>query len=447
METLNIATLEVKTFSRVIRDDISIFVIDTETTGTQGVPFWFKQSQIIQYAVLSLEDLSWYDRLVIPFENHKDLHIPLENISKHHISRQMVLEQGTPLKQGLQESRQFKKEIAKSKIIINVAHNAQFDYDMLMKSWHEQCDRSFEEGCEQDEEYYFDTLAAFKDLYPEIGQECLRSQGPYKLSAIVKYFMPEANMEAAHNASVDVYALGSLFCNYLLPKLDPTDWTKWKKYFVCHPLRKEKGPIFTLVRDVEGFGNFRANILNTMCRNYFSTFTEEEVTSLRVTDGFFNCIYLHIYAHLKGQNETLDYLGDDKSDSYLTICRVVEYTLRKELKIYSDRLIASLLARVCNCTVLDFTTRCYRTDARTKLFPTFPGKAVSYLPMELNDEEAMSIYTNTGAATISELYALRKYTNNDEISHFMFGVNKNLYPPMTLEELQKHFDEVVKYGG
>lgn len=450
MEGLNIANLEVKTYGKIIRDDVSLFVIDTETTGTQGVPFWFKQNQIIQYAVLSLEELTWYDQFVNAFDSPDDLRIPLENIRKHHISKRMVLEHGIPLKEGLVESRKFKKEAAKGKVIINIAHNAQFDYDMLMKSWHEQCDRSFEEGCDQDEEYYFDTLLAFKTLYPEIGQQCLKSDGPYKLANIAKYFMPEVNMEAAHNASVDVYCLGSLFTNWIYPKLDKEDWTKWKKFFVCHPLRRESPPVFTLVREVEGFGVTRANILNSLCRNYFSTFIEEDIQSLQIPDGFFNCIYLQIYAYLKGGRENLHYLEDIpdiKQDSYFMICRVLEYTLRKELKIYSDRLIAGLLARVCNCTVLDFTTRCFRIDAKTKLFPTFPGKPISYLPMELTDDEAKSIYENTGAATISELYAIRKYINNDEISHFMFGVNRTLFPPLTLEQLQSHFDEVIKFGG
>lgn len=447
MESLNIANLSVKTYNRIIRDDISLFVVDTETTGTQAVPFWFKQNQIIQYAVLSLEELSWYDAFTMPFATENELRIPLENIRKHHISKQKVLTEGIPLEKALTESRKFKKEISKGKIIVNIAHNAQFDYDMIMKSWYEQCNRSFEEGCEQDEECYFDTLKAFKDLYPEIGEECLRSDGPYRLSSIAKYFMPEVNMEAAHNASVDVYALGSLFANWIYPKICDLPWEKWEKYTVCHPLRK-KQPIFTLVREVDGYGNFRANMLNQICRTYFSQFVSDSITSLKVPDGFFDCIYLQAYAYLRGMNEDLEYLQNGvKEDAYFMICRVLEYCLRKELKIYSDKLIANLLAKVCNCTVIDFTTRCYRIDATTRLFPTFPGKAISYLPMEITEAEAASIYKNTGAATITELYALRKYTNNEEISQFMYSVNRDLFPPMTSEELQKHFDEVVKFGG
>lgn len=446
MESLNIATIQIAPFSSVVRNDISLFVVDTETTGTQGVPFWFPQNQVIQYAVLSLEELSWYDRFTNPFEQEEDLRIPLENIRKHHISRQVILRDGVPLRQALLESKEFKKEASKGKTVINIAHNAQFDYDMLMKSWHEQCDRSYEEGCEQDEEYYFDTLAAFKHFYPELGEKCLRSDGPYKLSSIAKEFNPGVNMEAAHNASVDVYALGSLFCNQILPKLDP-DWTKWGKFLVCHPLRRPNPPALTLVREVEGYGSFRANQLNQICRGYFSTFAQEEITNLKVPDGFFTCAYLQTYAYLKGHQDCPDYLEGDVSDSYSMICKVIEYTLRKELKVYSDRTIASLLARVCNSTVLDFTTRMYLTDAETPLFPSFPGRAISFLPMEITDDTARSIYEHTGCRTISELYAKRKYLNNDEISHFMFGVNRNMFPPMTLEEIQKHFDEVIKFGG
>jgi hypothetical protein len=57
-EELTSSTLE---FEKVSLPDVALFVIDTETTGSQGVPFWYSQNQVIQLAMFDLENNSWYE--------------------------------------------------------------------------------------------------------------------------------------------------------------------------------------------------------------------------------------------------------------------------------------------------------------------------------------------------------------------------------------------------
>jgi len=450
-------------FENVSLSDMSLFVIDTETTGSQGVPFWYSQNQVIQLAMFDLETKGWYDRYTKPVDDLSHFFIPLENQQKHRISKKVLQSTGISLKTALIESREFKQGIAAGRRIVNIAHNAQFDYDMLMKSWYEQCDVTYGLGCSDDEEHYFDTLSAFKHFYPEIGQKVLARDAPYKLSNLVKYFIPDLNMESAHNATVDTVATAVLFVRYLLPKLS-NDFSKWTKFLVSHPLHRPNPPVLTLLIDIDGYSVSRVQKLARMCNEYFATFHESEIRNLRVPDGFMIAGKLLSYAHLKSIYErdskrlTTVYPkimveGVIKEvipeyDSYYEICKTLETALRGEqFGIYSDRVICSLLSHVCNCTLLDFTMHIYRISGDVPLFPTMPGEPISYLPLNLTPVEAAYMNNVMGCRTISELYAQRKYLPENELIHWIRRFNAGMIEYMPMDTLQIHFDNVIKYGG
>jgi DNA polymerase III epsilon subunit-like protein len=482
-EELTSSTLE---FEKVSLPDVALFVIDTETTGSQGVPFWYSQNQVIQLAMFDLENNSWYERYTFPGERlEPGFNIPLENQQKHRISKKVLFESGVPLKQALEESREFKLSSAKGRKIINIAHNAQFDYEMLMKSYTEQCDESFGVGCQEDEEYYFDTLAAFKHFYPEVGMKVHQREAPYKLSNLAKYFLPDLNMQAAHNAIVDTIATALLFSKFLFPKLGP-DTRTWSRFFVCHPLygSSSQKPIPRLTRliDIDGYSELRVKRLTEVCNRFFGSFHEEEINQLQCSEGMITAATLLSYGHVKcimekqerdseakrrnmmlygkadleeGEEEEIltgkkrepkeNFLG---YDSYFEICRVLEKLLRSEtFGIYSDKVICALLSKVCNTTLLDFTLHTYRLDGETPLFPTMPGEPISYLPLSLSEDEASYINDVMHCATISEMYAQMKYLDNSELLGWIQLLNRGLHEPISAHTLQLHFDNVIKYGG
>jgi len=444
-------------FEKVSLPDVAVFVIDTETTGSQGIPFWYSQNQIIQIAAFNLEENSWYERYTYPGETlDPKFHIPLENQQKHRISKKVLQVEGVPLKEALEGLKAFKQSSAKGRKIVNVAHNASFDYEMIMKSWAEQCDVSHGIGCQEDEEYYFDTLAAFKHFYPEIGKRVHPREAPYKLSNLAKYFLPGLNMDAAHNAIVDTIATSMLFAKFLFPKLGP-DFSLWQRFLVCHPLSPGKliPALYPLIK-IDGYSALRVSMLTEVCNQYFSSFHEEEISNLQCPNGMMTAAKIMSYANIKctyerahsrkeEEEEEEDQLG---YDSFYEICKVVEKLLRSEkFGIYSDKVICSLLCKVCNCTLLDFTLHTYRICGTLPIFPTMPGEPVSYLPLRLHDTEARYIHEVMGCRTISELYAQMKYLDNSRLLEWIQKLNMGLSAPMHLHTLQQHFDNVIKYGG
>lgn len=442
-------------FQEISLPDLALFVLDTETTGSQGIPFWFPQNQVIQIAAFNLESNSWYERYTYPGVTlDSKFHIPLENQQKHRISKKVLQTEGVPLKDALQGLKGFKLSTSKGRKIVNIAHNAGFDYEMIMKSWAEQCDVSHGIGCQEDEEYYFDTLAAFKHFYPEIGKRVHPREAPYKLSNLAKYFLPELNMDAAHNAIVDCIATAMLFSKFLFPKLGP-DFSLWQRFLVCHPLAPHKPiPMLCPLHKIDGYSGLRVSMLTEVCNQYFNSFHEEEISGLQCPNGMMTAAKVMSYAHLKCTFERAQLRVTDEEDeglgydSFYEICRVLEKLLRSEkFGIYSDKVICSLLSKVCNCTLLDFTLHTYRICGTLPIFPTMPGEPVSYLPLRLNVDEARYIYEVMGCRTISELYAQMKYLQNTEMLGWIQELNRGLEAPMHLHTLQEHFDNVIKYGG
>lgn len=425
----------------IVHPDVQLFVIDTETTGSVGIPFWNSRNVIIQLCIMDIECKDIFNKYTKPSENLDDLVIPLENLQKHKISKQTIQNEGYLVSEVLDESRNFKNK-RNGKKIVNIGHNVEFDYNMIMKTHYTARGESFGRGCEEDEEYYFDTLKCFKDLYPEIGKIFFARDAPYRLSSLVQYLIPVVNMEGAHNAMVDVIATSILFTKFLYPRM-PKSFEQWGKWLVSHPLRNSH-PSATLVKDISGFGAGRVYKLNTACKQLFQSFVSEDIKNLCVPDGLFTANYLLHYAYVKLSEHCRFH---DQSDTWLLICQELEMLLRKELDIYSDKIIVSLLSKVCNCTELDFVFHTYRELENKLLFPSLPGTAISFLPMQISDEEAQQIMKVFGCRTISELYADRKFTHDSSSRRWFLKLNECLLEPLGFEEIQEIFENVIKFGG
>lgn len=168
-----------------------VVVFDTETTGLD-----FEKDQIIEIAALVMERINGALTATKKMDNFIKLHtldkLPPNIIELTHITDDMLQEYG---KDENEVAIKFRDIISNTEDkTLLVAHNAQFDLNMLYQMMKRNFDNAIDivSSCD-----YLDTVTVYKD----------RKAYPHTLDNAIKYYKLEDKAINSHRAIDDVIAL------------------------------------------------------------------------------------------------------------------------------------------------------------------------------------------------------------------------------------------------
>jgi DNA helicase-2/ATP-dependent DNA helicase PcrA len=158
-------------------------VFDTETTGLNT-----ENDDIIQIAAVKIANGKIKDTFEVYINTEKDI---TESENVHHISKEQLDKFGVSHEKGLLNFMQF---IGQNAVL--VAHNIEYDYDILKHNLLRYCKKSLTDYCKQQ----FDSIMIAKLIYPNFAS--------YKLKDLIDFLQVEG--VNSHNAFDDVKATVSL---------------------------------------------------------------------------------------------------------------------------------------------------------------------------------------------------------------------------------------------
>jgi DNA polymerase III epsilon subunit-like protein len=199
---------------------MEVFILDTETTGHKGVPIWNESNRLIQLVAYHPKSDEWFNRYI----NHgDDFYIPPNSGKIHNITMTDLKNNGLPLEDVLKDWVDWMKKHTLDKVPLIVAHNAAFDRNVLRKAFrHSKFNASLGKGGSRWSWKWFDSLLAFRVLYPELSDLYEPKDKPYSLVTLCNHFL-NITSSKFHNAEVDVKMLYKLYIEFLLPKLGNID--------------------------------------------------------------------------------------------------------------------------------------------------------------------------------------------------------------------------------
>lgn len=202
---------------------MELFVLDTETTGNKGVPLWSASNRLLQLVTFHPKSGDWFIRYV---NYTDDFYIPHDNGLIHNITLADLKNNGFPLEVVLTEWLDWMKaRIVDNNVPLIVAHNAAFDRNVIRKALrHSELQMSFGKGAKRWSWRWFDSLLAFRVLYPKLPDFYEPKDKPYSLTTLTQHFL-KIKTTKMHNAETDVKMLHQLFTEFIVPKLDE-DWLK-----------------------------------------------------------------------------------------------------------------------------------------------------------------------------------------------------------------------------
>lgn len=365
---------------------VEFFIIDTETTGCAGIPIWHPNNCMIQLSIRHLASGQEYQTFCIP--SLENWGVPAESTLLHTITRSRVLNEGKPINLALKDFFSFiHTHNVHGKKVCLVAHNAPFDIQILFK----ECEfAQVKHDINNSLDYiYYDTLEAFRSLYPEIGNNSSPSQRPYRLENLVSYFLRKTQLEKYHDASFDTLMLTKLFIHHLLP-VDLDDNTMYQETFsnswleknLKHGILKRLFPTrhepFCKIKFLRN-NNF-LNVLSEKINADFVKFgTKRYQTSVSRFAG------KHILAWAVLQHAIIK---DTETEYWHFICKIVEQLLRTlpGQSIHYDDIILQVLEIITQTSAHDLI-RC-----NDPYFPNFAGKTISYGELRLSPDDAKLLY-------------------------------------------------------
>lgn len=300
-------------FDGVYRNE-RIVVFDTETTGLDTA-----NDDIIQIAAVEIISGKIGDKFEVFIKTNKSLE-STEHV--HKISKEYLLQHGIDHAEALNKFKSFVKDN------VIVAHNLDYDYKILQSNLERYC----ENGMEQTDEQYFDTLDLCRRLYPKLKS--------YKLEYLIKEFSLKG--VNSHNALDDVKATAELI-NYFHDDLG-------KKIIEINSFYNDNKNVFEKLR-----GNF-SDLWNKSIEQM------EEITDFRsVNNSFFDyaksnanySINLNDEPHLEKLNRHMDHVCGKQKLKDLISNYVEEYKRYNE----ADLIIGNekiLLATVHKAKGLEF---------------------------------------------------------------------------------------------
>lgn len=418
-------------------------IIDTETNGSAGIPTFHPSHQIIQVCALHLESKQTYMRYVRPNGGVK---IPGNSTDIHKIGERVVEAIGVSQAEAMIGLKEFVTFHSQNKKVVMIAHNAPFDQQMVVKTL--ECELREYAGINfQNHPWlWFDTLSAIRDFYPELNKRHWPEERPYSLGSLMETFHPQHELADAHNAVADVIALSCLFVNQIIPKLDPIDIVD-SKYITTY--RAPSGPLsskrLALVNQVKSIANFRTAMLHSAVTSYLVGLGPE-VSHLLRSPGCFTCLDLLYYGYERYKRR--ERKPGAPSLPWWGACREIEILLRSPpLKIYSDNIIANVLAHVLDADVQTVALHFMKDDGSDLLFPPCAGEAIAYMPLVVSESDAKRIRSTFGFKTITEMLVDFNFKDDEEKIAWVRKLNSCLETEYTLKALSDVFEQTKLFGG
>ena len=420
-----------------------VFILDTETSGRHGIPLWHPLNRLLQICIL---DQGTGDIFKYYIKYSDGFFITPESTEIHGISNFTIESEGVAPGVVLTEMLEWVKKRSPNGPPKVVAHNAQFDRNVLRVALFRELGLDFGKwGREWDWEWECSMQAA-RELLPDPGLELFPEEKPYSLGVLYNFYFHE-KPQGLHNAVRDVQALSRLYSEIIALRLSPQEG----RFRVGGP---DKHFRCALVTSVPGFAAARAHALAKHLAREFSL--EGNSSGLFDFSKFVHPLGLLTVGHLvlygkmrymqkiRRKERAGEKLTTADQCVWFEIARSVEILLREGLGISSDSIIVELVARVCNRDIVDLVFHTAREDGTLQFFPTMRGQPVSYLPIKVTETEAKSLCDERGWGTISEIIAAWQTTEETQKARFYQSVNECLYEP--IRDLEKRLIQILKYS-
>jgi DNA polymerase III epsilon subunit-like protein len=429
-----------------------VFILDTETSGRKGIPLWHPLNRLLQICILH-EGSSDVFKHYIKYDD--GFFITPESTKIHGISNSTIEAEGVSPKVALSNMLVWVKQRQSCSLPPEViAHNASFDRNVLRVAMHRFMGLDFGKWAEEWDWIWYCTVTAARELLPEPGLELFPNEQPYSLGVLYNFYFKETPA-GLHNAVEDVKALSRVYNELILPKLTTPEIKE--KYRIGTP--PDKHFRCALVKSVPGYKDDRTGkIAEYLCREFSQ---EGDRSGIVDFSNFIHPLGLLMLGHLVlyGKMRHMQKIrrkeaqgggvGGKEECTWFDIARSVERVLREEIRIRSDSVIAELVARVCNCDVVDLLFHTAREDKTLQFFPTMRGEPISYLPLKVSDNEAQLLLSEHGWGTINEIIVAWLTTAAGEENEALFfqRVNGCLYKDHAIAPavMKKTFTELVAY--
>lgn len=386
----------------------AMYIIDTETSGFLGCHIPHKQHRLLQLCCLCLSDQS----LFIRFLKYEEQFIITSASTKiHGITNQYIQEHGVTAIQCMNDFTLWVKEKSQGKKPLFVAHAANFDRDIILKTFPSNNGKG---GINLNVQW-LDSLGCIKDLYPEIQKNAnkaeyqtvqFRSQ-PYSLQSLVKHFYGDVT-DDFHNAEIDCKWLSKLYIQHILPKindeLNDCNYENIKGMILSNDIVniKRELNICKKLSDVKFIKSYIPQIVRFINKEFLkreAPFCDYVTNEKLITIG-----HLVTWAWITTLLYTETEGGNKKVDSWYSICMRIEYMLRTQINIYSDEMILEVLSLVCNRSPSEVAHNSIQTIERKSIFPTLAGTPASYLPFVVTNIDAIILLNKFGFETAHDLY-------------------------------------------
>lgn len=376
------------------------FIFDTETTGFYGCPVFHKNHQILQIACIDICSQDEFDEYI----DNPDAIIVEQSSKVHGITTEIL--KSNDAKSPLEVMKKFLLwvyERAGDNLVVFFAHNALFDFFMLLKTLPVDCGK---EG-KHLKFIVVDTLDIIKFFYPDIKynaflpeyQDKICNSKPHCLPSLSRYFFG-GNYQNLHNAIVDCRELEKIVMNFILPHVVMDlhgDKSKVKGLIKPRDLYPSTPSMLTKLRDVKYIRGFVKSFLPIVNAIY----EKHGMNHLMTTNNLISVFDIYTYGALKHKEDSKTF---PISDPWLGIIIQVETLMRTIIGIYTDDIHCELFGLMTNRSSLEFALNTTVEGTDQPLYPSLAGNPVSYLPFIFSPLLSEKLLNELGIRTAHEFY-------------------------------------------
>ncbi len=388
-----------------------VFVEDTETSGCYGMPPAHEEHVLLQLYSKEVNTGEVYQGYV---SHGKDFRIPRTSSSARAIGDAVLQELGKGVDVAFMDYVEFTDKHCNWSEETNtyeftpvkVFHNAAFDKVMIQK----HLPRAFLERVSQ--WVFVCNLSAMRSYYPDIarnGDKPLYRSAPYwgqpyKLQSLMRHFYPTLEGQF-HTAEFDVTCLELLFREKILPRLqegwEGGEKEMFQKFEVRGPFEFDRVPQATLVKKIKFAKKYLKPLVAKLNNAFLTLGCHQKLTN----ENLVCCGHILEYGYLWTMNlMRRQGSGGGGRDAWHATLSMIETVMRQDFKVYSDEVILELFTFLTATDAVTLVQHAKREDGVTPLFPTMPGRPVSYLPFKLSDESARVVYECFRYRTVHDMY-------------------------------------------
>ncbi len=394
----------------------TFFMIDTETSGCEGIPIYHPMNQLIEVYSEDLISNNIFHHFCLPYP---EFPLAQQSSKLHHIPLSKLHEEGVEPNSLMQGLIQFTQEHTKPNTqVLKIAHSADFDQCMVYKLLPFSI---FGKQCKTLNWEWFDTCAALKHYYPEIEKNKYKPEfkappilgRPYRLDALMLHFYPNFSKSGFHSAEFDATALKLLFINQILPLEKENIYKKRSKFFLSYtPLH---GPlqikILTPLHSIKWFKIWTTSKICKQCNDDFKkaggTYIKFLTSPPLFTPfhlfvwGTLQCkLTIHNYTQSVANSKKIPQLPSSSHeplppdslfpiDPWWNSLRHIEIFLRKTINIFSDEALVTLFRYLTNSLLSDIYSNVARFPDNI-ICPPNPSKPTSTsTPLNLTYNETL----------------------------------------------------------